>query len=171
MRKVVAFLATAVVAFILYVILTMWSGGLGLWSLEEFVTGSVFALVTALVVANILFESESYRMLNPIRLVLFFIYIIGPFFWAMAKANIDVAYRVITGRINPGIVKIKPNLRTDLGLTMLANSITLTPGTLSVDVDEETKDLYVHWINVTNKEPTPEEVCDGFPKWARRVAG
>ena len=92
----------------------------------------------------------------------------------MAKANIDVAYRVITGRIKPGIVKISPKLKTDAGLTMLANSITLTPGTLSVDVDEETNDLYVHWINVKKEalEKMPrdyEYVCGKFPDWARRV--
>ncbi|PNX47524.1 MAG: cation:proton antiporter, partial [Thermoplasmata archaeon M11B2D] len=89
--------------------------------------------------------------------------------------NLDVAYRVITGRINPGIVKIHPDLKTDLGITMLANSITLTPGTLTVDIDEETNDLYVHWINVDKKalENKPVEckyICGNFPKWVRRIA-
>jgi multicomponent Na+:H+ antiporter subunit E len=112
-------------------------------------------------------------MINP-RRWLYFIAYLGPFFIAMAKANIDVAYRVITGKINPGIVKISPGLETDLGITMLANSITLTPGTLSVDVDKD-KNLYVHWINVNPKalEEKPrdcEYVCGTFPKWARRVA-
>jgi len=93
----------------------------------------------------------------------------------MAKANIDVAYRVITGRINPGIVKISPNLKNDLSLTLLATSITLTPGTLSVEVDEETNDLYVHWINVKmdalKKMPRDyKDICGTFPDWARRIA-
>ncbi|MCL0059781.1 Na+/H+ antiporter subunit E [Dehalococcoidia bacterium] len=114
-------------------------------------------------------------MLNPRRWVLFLVYLIGPFFWGMAKANVDVAYRVITGRINPGIVKISPGLKTDLGITLLANSITLTPGTLSVEVDEETNELYIHWINVKKEvlEKMPRDyryVCEKFPDWARRVA-
>lgn len=54
--------------------------------------------------------------------------------------------------INPGIVKVKTTLRSDTGLTFLANSITLTPGTLSVDVDQENGFLYVHWINVKDKD-------------------
>ncbi len=71
-------------------------------------------------------------------------------------------------------MKISPKLKTDAGLTMLANSITLTPGTLSVDVDEETNDLYVHWINVKKEalEKMPRDykyVCGEFPDWARRV--
>ncbi len=109
-------------------------------------------------------------MFNPIRWAYFIIYLIGPFFFYMLRANIDVAYRVITGRINPGIVCIKPGLKTDFGLMMLANSITLTPGTLTIDVDEKTRDLYVHWINVGNKEPKPEEVCGSMIKWVRRIS-
>jgi multicomponent Na+:H+ antiporter subunit E len=94
----------------------------------------------------------------------------------MAQANIDVAYRVLTGRINPAIVKISPRLKTDMSLTILANSITLTPGTLSVDVDEETNDLYVHWINVQPDvlKEMPRDyhpICNSFPDWARRIAG
>ena len=88
----------------------------------------------------------------------------------MARANVDVAYRLITGRIRPGIVRIKTGLKTDLGLAMLANSITLTPGTLTVEVDDKTNDLYVHWINVTDKDPKPEEVCGSMLKWVRRIA-
>jgi len=93
----------------------------------------------------------------------------------MAKANVDVAYRVITGKINPGIIKISPNLKTDLGITLLANSITLTPGTLTVDIDEDTNDLYIHWINVKGEalKKNPVEckfVCANFDKWARRIA-
>lgn len=83
-----------------------------------------------------------------------FLYYIPIFVWECFKANIDVAYRV--GHpdmpINPGIVKVKTTLRSDTGLTFLANSITLTPGTLSVDVDQENGFLYVHWINVKDKD-------------------
>jgi len=109
-------------------------------------------------------------MLQPHRWVLFLFYLIGPFFLAMARANLDVAYRVITGRIRPGIVRFNPGLRTDLARTVLANSITLTPGTLTVDVDDESGDFYVHWINVKREEPRPEDVCGPFPTWARRIA-
>jgi len=122
-------------------------------------------------IANkVLFQKRTYRMLNPLRWVIFLIYLIGPFFWAMAKANIDVAYRVITGKINPGIVKISPGLKTDLGITLLADSITLTPGTLSVDIDEKNNDLYIHWINVTTLKPTTHHICANFPQWIRRIA-
>ncbi len=163
-------IAAAVAAFIMYLVLTAGSGDvLFFWSKYEFLAGIFFAVITGLISWRFM-SAKDRRMANPGRWFLFLGYVIGPFFLAMAKANLDVAYRVITGRINPGIVRISPGLKTDLGVTMLANSITLTPGTLSVDVDEETNDLYIHWINVKNTEPKAEEVCGSFPKWIRRIA-
>ncbi len=58
---------------------------------------------------------------------------------------------------------------------MLANSITLTPGTLSVDIDEDKNDLYIHWINVNEEALKGESVdckyiCGNFDKWIRRIA-
>jgi multicomponent Na+:H+ antiporter subunit E len=167
---------TSIICFITYLLLTTGSGTdvLGLWSFIEILFGILFSLIIGFI-ARTIFVKKSYRMLNPVRWILFLAYLIGPFFIALTKANLDVAYRVITGKINPGIVKISPGLKTDFGITMLANSITLTPGTLSVDIDEDTNDLYVHWINVntTALEKNPVDytyVCGNFPKWVRRIA-
>ena len=168
------FLITAVVAYVVYLLLTIGSGTVGLWSTPELVAGAVLAVIVGGVLRN-RFIGKDLRMLNPVR---FFRFIgsLFPFFFAMARANIDVAYRVITGRINPSIVKIDPNLKTDMSLTILANSITLTPGTLSVDVDPKTNELYVHWINIDPEvlKDMPRDyhpVCGSFPDWARRIAG
>lgn len=168
------FLITAVVAYLIYLVLTIGSGNILLWNAAELIIGAIFALLVAALVKN-RYLSKSLRMLNPVRWFIWLIYLF-PFFFAMAVANVDVAYRVITGRINPGIVKISPNLKNDMALTILANSITLTPGTLSVDVDEETNDLYVHWINVQPDvlKEMPRDyhaICNSFPDWARRIAG
>jgi len=170
-----AFLATSVVAFVLYLLLTLPSGSIGAWSLEELITGGVLSLLAGWVARNVMFPRDrrstlaSLRFLNPLRLLLFLVYLVGPFFFAMAKANLDVAYRVITGKLKPGIVKLRCGLATDFGRTLLANSITLTPGTLTVDIDEEDGALYVHWINVKDPEPPPAMVCGAFAAWARRI--
>jgi len=97
-------------------------------------------------------------------------YILGPFAVELYKANIDVAKRVISGNINPGIVKFHPKLRTEGGKTFLANSIALTPGTLMVDIDEEGY-FYIHWIDVKSSTPTEEQICGPLAKWARRLFG
>jgi len=100
-----------------------------------------------------MFVKRPHMFKSPKR-YFWFLYYIPIFIWECFKANIDVAYRV--GHpdmpINPGIVKVKTILRSDTGLTFLANSITLTPGTLSIDVDQENGFLYVHWINVKDKD-------------------
>lgn len=169
----IAFIVTSILCFIIYLLLTTGSGTLGLWSLEEILLGIILSLITGFITRKV-FIKKDYRMLNPVRWFTFLIYIIGPFFIGMAKSNIDVAYRVITGKINPGIVKISPDLKTDLGITLLANSITLTPGTLTVDIDEEKNNLYIHWINVNEKKLKGETVetkyiCGNFEKWIRRI--
>lgn len=108
--------------------------------------------------------------LNPLRWLGFIYYIFGPFMAALVKANLDVASRVITGNIHPGIVKVDTGLKGDMSKTLLANSITLTPGTLTVDVEEDSGDFYIHWINVTDPSPSGEAVYGSFAKWARRLA-
>ena len=169
------FIVATVIGFLVYLLLTTSSGNdFFIWSYSEIVVGIIFAIIMGIIVRNV-FIKDNFRMLNPVRWLVFLVYLIGPFFISMARANLDVAYRVITGRINPGIVKIDPKLKTDLGVTMLANSITLTPGTLSVDVDEDKNQLYIHWINVKEdalkKKPRDcKYVCGGFPKWVRRIA-
>lgn len=168
------FLTTAVLSFLLYASLTTATGTVAIWNGIELALGVVFALLVATVTRNLAGNNWP-AMLNPRRWLLFVVYLIGPFFWAMTKANFDVAYRVITGRIRPGIIRISPGLNADASITLLANSITLTPGTLTVDIDEGTNDLYIHWINVDDSAiaTMPRDcapVCGGFPGWARRIA-
>lgn len=81
---------------------------------------------------------------------LWFGYYVLLFSWECFKANIDVAFRVLHPDlpIRPGTIRVKTSLKTDTGLTFLANSITLTPGTTSVDIDKENGIIYVHWIYV-----------------------
>jgi multicomponent Na+:H+ antiporter subunit E len=63
-------------------------------------------------------------------------------------ANLDVAYRVLSPSlpINPDVVAIPLRVESDAAITSIANSITLTPGTLTMDYDEETNTLFVHAI-------------------------
>ncbi|MCM8757641.1 MAG: Na+/H+ antiporter subunit E [Candidatus Omnitrophica bacterium] len=100
-----------------------------------------------------LFVKRPHHFLSPAR-YLWFLYYIPVFIWECLKANIDVARRVVHPDlpINPGIVKVKTNLKSDTALTFLANSITLTPGTMSVDIIPEEGILYIHWIDVKDKD-------------------
>jgi multicomponent Na+:H+ antiporter subunit E len=129
----------------------------GLWLLltsttqpQEVIAGGVFALLVAALGYKD-FTRRGLRVLSPRRLARALIYV-PIFFWEMMKANFDVAYRVIHPRmpIKPGIVAIKTDLKTDIGKLFLANSITLTPGTLTMEVQGEY--LFIHWINVKTED-------------------
>ena len=174
---VIAFLVTAGAAFLMYLILTAGSGTIGFWSLSELVMGVLLAGLTGLIARNFLCRSKSFRLLDPRRLLQLLVYVPGPFFLELTKANLDVAYRVITMKIRPGIIRVHSGLKTDLGIFMLANSITLTPGTLSVGIDEETNDLFIHNINVSEGDEKREVIestelfgLANLPAWIRRIA-
>ncbi|MCF7936396.1 MAG: Na+/H+ antiporter subunit E [Synergistales bacterium] len=149
-----------------YLILA-WSGN-GL-NLAELFIAILLGAVLYLASRTWITDTGKGTMLSPVRWGYFLYYAFGPFLAGMARANIDVAKRVITGEIRPGIIKLSPGTKSDGGTTLLANSITLTPGTLTVDVDEGDKSLYIHWIYVTDPNPAEEEVCESFGTWARRI--
>lgn len=92
---------------------------------------------------------------------------------AILKANFDVARRIVspTIPINPGIVRVRTKLTSPTGRTLLANSITLTPGTLSVEIRDEY--LFIHWIDVTDmdEEGATREIVAGFEKYLEVIFG
>jgi len=173
-----SFCVTSLFAFGVYLLLTAGSGDVAsLWSSQEIAAGAFLGILVGLTARKFFCVPGRTAGLNPVRWLRAIAYVAGPFFIEMAKANIDVAQRVITGKIRPGIVRVKSDMKTDLGTLMLANSITLTPGTLTVDVDEESNDLFVHMIHVPEELEGKEclearEVFSQFdcPAWIRRIA-
>ena len=169
------YITSTLLCFVLYLGLTTGTGSVGIWSTGELAIGLILSLIVAALATRVMPEGWA-RALDPRRWVVLLIYLVGPFFWAMTKANFDVVYRVITGRINPGIVRISPGLANDASIALLANSITLTPGTLTVEIHEKTNDLFIHWLNVDEStlKTMPRDcrtICGSFPEWARRIAG
>jgi len=71
---------------------------------------------------------------------------LGFFLWELILSNIRVAYDVLTPRhhMRPGVIAIPLDARTDTEITLLASFITLTPGTLSLDVSTDRSTLYIH---------------------------
>ncbi|MCG2759979.1 MAG: Na+/H+ antiporter subunit E [Candidatus Delongbacteria bacterium] len=132
-----------------------------------------------LVIAGLgLFVSIIYRnylrspILSP-KKIAYAIFYVFYLFIEIIKANIDVALRVIKPviPINPGIVKVKTKLKSPMGRLLLTSSITLTPGTLTVDIDGDT--LYIHWIDVKDKEESgaTEKIVSNFEKYLEVIFG
>lgn len=76
------------------------------------------------------------------------------------KASIAVAKIIVQPKINikPGIISVPIRAKTDLGITTLANTITLTPGTLTVDVSDDRSNLYVHCIDIDDVDEIRESI-------------
>lgn len=119
-----------------------------------------------------MFESHPNPLRRPSR-YLWFVWYAAVFLWECFKANIDVAYRVIHPDlpIRPGTVRVKTSLKSDIGLTFLANSITLTPGTTTVDIDKERGLIYIHRIYIKDGHAASEHlpVVEKFEKILRKV--
>lgn len=120
--------------------------------LQHVIVGALVSGFVAILTGD-MFTQRPHHFMHATR-YLWFCYYIPLFIWECLKANIDVALRVLSPKlpINPGIVKVKTSLRSDTGLTFLANSITLTPGTLCVDIDAREGILYIHWIDVKTQD-------------------
>jgi multicomponent Na+:H+ antiporter subunit E len=90
----------------------------------------------------------------------------GYFFWELVVSNVRVAIEVLSPRfrMQPGIVGIRLDAQTDLEITLLANLITLTPGTMSVDVSEDRRTLYIHGLYVEDRNAFERSIKEGFER-------
>jgi len=106
-----------------------------------------------------------------IKKIIYFIMYIIVLLIEIVKANFDVAYRVLHPSlpIKPGIVVIKTKLKQDIAKTILANSITLTPGTFTLDIEED--ELLIHWIYVRTEDEieATKIIGEKFEKYLRVV--
>ena len=146
MRRLIYF----VLAFIIW-IFGAWPFVDGKIDIQVVIAGLIVSFIVAILFHEIL-PKEHHVFISPVRVFWALIYV-PVFFYYVIKANLDVVYRALHPQmpIKPGIVKIKTNLKTESGITALANSITLTPGTLTVDLTDDGF-LYIHWINVKSDD-------------------
>jgi multicomponent Na+:H+ antiporter subunit E len=157
------YLATAVALFI------AWLAFSSTLDIQELLAGVVLVLLAAFMGWRG-FSNRGLAIFHPRRIASLIIYL-PVFFWQMLKANLDVAYRVIHPKmpIKPGIVAIKTGLKSDTGRLFLANSITLTPGTLTMDVSGD--HLFIHWINVKEEdiERASKAIGGRFEGYLKRI--
>jgi multicomponent Na+:H+ antiporter subunit E len=162
-EKVKGFIWLLVVTFVLWLALSSKFDWL------ELICASLVCLIISLFGAH-MYSKLGFPSLS-IKMVLFFLVYIIVLFWEIIKANLDVAYRIIHPRmpIKPGIVVIKTSLKSDIAKLILANSITLTPGTFTLDIIGD--ELLIHWINVKteNIDEATSLIGHRFEKYLRVI--
>lgn len=166
MNRVIPIIISTAVLWVTWVLLT------GSLDPQELGTGLAVSILVAILSRGEPFSASTLGFLHPKRLAYALFYI--PYlFIAIVRSNIDVAWRVIspTLPIHPGIVKVKTRLKNPLGRLFLTSSITLTPGTLTVDILGD--DLYIHWIDVRSQDidAATQEIVSGFEKYLEVIFG
>jgi multicomponent Na+:H+ antiporter subunit E len=89
------------------------------------------------------------------------------FLWELVKANLQVTYYILAPhhRMRPGVIAVPLEARTDAEITLLSNLITLTPGTLSLDVSADRRVLYIHSITLGDKtDEFRHRIKEGFER-------
>ncbi len=137
----------------------------------EIVTGGIFALIIAILPwGNTIILHE--LRISPRSILYMFIYLFI-FLKALILSNLDVALRVLSPRLptDSGIVRVRTRLKSRLGRLILANSITLTPGTITVETRDE--DFFVHWIDVKGEsiEERTKKIVSNFEKYLEVFLG
>lgn len=167
MRKITLTIFSFVIWFLLVWPFDPVTGAL---DVQSFVAGIIVAIFVGL-----LFGDKVLTRLpvsHVFKRIFWMLVYVPMFLWYVLIANLDVVYRVVHPDmpIRPGIVKVKTKLKDPAGRTMLANSITLTPGTLTVDITDDDY-LYIHWINVKSDdiEQATHHIVSRFEEVLRRI--
>jgi multicomponent Na+:H+ antiporter subunit E len=95
------------------------------------------------------------------------------FLWAVVMANLQVAGLLFlpNHKLKPALVRVPLRVRTDGQILCLTSMITLTPGTLSLEVAPDRSSLIVHVIHVEDPDESVRSIRDGFESWVMRVWG
>ena len=138
----------------------IWVAMTGHLSVENFLAGFIFGYVVLLVSLRAIGPSPYFDKLGVILRF-------GAFYLVeVVRSNARVALDVISPRprIQPGIVAIELEARTATEITLLANLISMTPGSLSIDVSDDHRVLYVHSMYVSDPEAFRESIRDDFER-------
>lgn len=166
MRRVASVIVIALLVFTTYIVYT------GSISFYDLVTGIIVAVIVGTLFSTITVKNPA-KLANPIRWVYLLTYAFKYFIYYETLAHLDVIKRILHPRtpVNPAIVMAPFNVETDYGIATVANSVTNTPGTVVVEVDEVHKVFYIHWIDAKTLDPITVRklVFEDFEKYAKKI--
>lgn len=149
----------AVFVVIFCMMLLLWSLLSGV-SADELIAGSFASMITAVFSYKLFSLDKKHYHKKFIWLLVYIPY----YMYREIMAHADTIYRILTGRIKPSIVEIGHVMRSDFGTTALANAITLTPGTLTLELKDQ--GFYVHWLNTRLDR---KGIAESFQRRLKRI--
>jgi multicomponent Na+:H+ antiporter subunit E len=166
LKRLLKAIAPSIFVFFIYII---YSGNVTLF---DIVTGFVIAVATGIILGPLVIEDWK-KSLSISRFLKLTKYIVRYFIIDEVKAHWSVIKIGLNPRmpIKPGIVRVPINSKSEYAITLIAISITNTPGTVVVDVDKERGILYVNWIYVISENPdvTYREIAEVFDRYALKI--
>ena len=138
----------------------LWAAMAGVPTPASLLTGFVLGHLILLALRGPFARSRSaHRVLHAVALLFIFL-------WEVVLANLRVAWDVITPRhrMRPGVIAVPLKARTELEVTILANMVSLTPGTLSLDVSDQPRVLYVHALYLHDRRRLIRSIQEGFER-------
>jgi multicomponent Na+:H+ antiporter subunit E len=138
----------------------VWAALQGEISLVNLLVGYVvgYALLALLARGGVMPSTLATRTVHALRLAAFFA-------WELLLANFRVAADVLRrNRIEPAVVAIPLDVTSDGEILLLSMLINITPGSVTIDLSNDRRTLYVHVMHMTDAEQTRREIKDGFER-------
>jgi Multisubunit Na+/H+ antiporter, MnhE subunit len=154
-------------AFLVVILALVWAGISGNFSGLNLLFGGLTGAVAVYFLRDAFAGPHTSRRLRRVlSLVLLFL-------WELMVSAVRVALVVIRPdlkkAVRPAIVAVPISLKSDAEITLLANLVTLTPGTLSVDLSPDKSVLYVHALDMGDREAMIADIANGFEKKVREA--
>jgi multicomponent Na+:H+ antiporter subunit E len=154
-------------AFLIVILALVWAGISGNFSGLNLVFGGLIGGVAVLVLREAISGPRSIRRIRRIlSLALLFLYELVV---SAVRVAIVVLRPDLSRAVRPAIVAVPLTVKSDAEITLLANMITLTPGTLSVDVSADKSVLFVHALHMNDRDAMVADIANGFEKKVREV--
>lgn len=153
--------------FLLNLILALtWSALQGELNASNFIIGFFVSAAVVYVFRSLFFQPSYFAKIGlGVRLTLVF-------FRELFMSNVSVLWIVLTPRlqVRSGVIAVPTDLRGDVALTLLANMITLTPGTLTLDISPDRRYLFVHTLNLDDPEDVKLDIYQAFEVYLRELS-
>jgi multicomponent Na+:H+ antiporter subunit E len=149
---------------VVFLFVAMWAGVTGSVYLPNLILGLALGLIALWLLRDPQDRRPQLRIGVSIRLAVLFVVELFKSAWRVAKIAVrrDLA-------LKPAVIAYPLGLTSDAEITLLANLITLTPGTLSVDVSDDRRTLFIHCVDVDDVDTVVTDIRDGFEATIRRA--
>jgi multicomponent Na+:H+ antiporter subunit E len=159
------------------VLALLWAALTGEFTIANLILGFILGALLIWLGRSVTGRPSYFVKGEPLPKMLFrpigFIKFVVIFLWEVVLANITIVRTVLSPKLDvtPAIVALPLDIKTEAEITLLANMITLTPGTLSLDVSDDRSVIYVHAVHGEDPEKVKQDIKQVFEKLVHEVFG